>query len=106
MDEIATMIGLTNIFGDVEYAWPTVSEEQVIERNPDFIVTITMFDSLGEDPIAEIMNREGWQDVTAVKNGAILNLVGNELSRPAPRLVEGAQALYDFATGAEADRAA
>jgi hypothetical protein len=25
-----------------------------------------------------------------------LNLVNNELSRPAPRLVEGAQMLYDF----------
>ena len=106
MDEIASMLGLTNIFGDVEYAWPSVSEEQVIERNPDYIVTITMFDSLGEDPIAEIMNREGWQDVTAVRNGAILNLVGNELSRPAPRLVEGAKLLYDFVTGAAADEAA
>ena len=32
----------------------------------------------------------------AVKNNAVLNLANNELSRPAPRLLDGAKALYDF----------
>jgi len=34
--------------------------------------------------------------VNAVKNKAILNLQNNELSRPVPRLSEGAKLLYDF----------
>ena len=38
----------------------------------------------------------GWQEVTAVKNGDILNLQTNELSRPGPRLADGAKALFDF----------
>ena len=37
-----------------------------------------------------------WENVTAVRNGAILNLQNDELSRPAPRLVDGAQLLFDF----------
>ena len=47
-------------------------------------------------PVEEIMSRTGWETITAVKNGAILNLQNNELSRPAPRLAEGAQMLFDF----------
>ena len=95
MDEIATMVGLKNCFGDVE-GWAEISEEQVIERDPDYIVTITMYFGEGPTPEEEIMSRPGWQDITAVKNGAILNLQNNELSRPTPRLMDGAQMLYDF----------
>ena len=38
-----------------------------------------------------------WQRI--VKNGDILNLPNNELSRPSPRLADGAQMLYDFVFG-------
>ena len=95
MDEVANMMGLKNCFDDVE-GWSEISQEQVIERNPDYIVTITMYFGEGPTPEEEILSREGWADVTAVKNKAILNLPNNELSRPAPRLVDGAKALYDF----------
>ena len=95
MNEIAQMGGLKNCFDDVP-GWAEVSEEQVIERNPDYIVTITMYFGEGPTPEEEIMSRPGWQDITAVKNGAILNLQNNELSRPTPRLMDGAKMLYDF----------
>lgn len=95
MDEIAQLMGLKNCFGDVEY-WPQVSEEQVIERNPDFIVTITMYDGQGPAPDEEIASRAGWQDINAVKNGNILYYEDNEFARPGPRLAEGAQILFDF----------
>ena len=89
------MLGLTNIFTDVD-TWAEVSEEQVISRNPDYIVTITMFNGQGPKPEEEIMARKGWENITAVKNAAILNLQNNELSRPGPRLADGANMLYDF----------
>ena len=98
MNEIAEMLGLKNVFDDVD-GYAEISEEQVIERNPDYIVTITMYFGDGPTPVDEIMSRSGWEDVTAVRNSDILNLVNNELSRPAPRLVEGAQLMYDFVYG-------
>ena len=106
MDEIANMLGLTNCFADVT-GWGEISEEQVLERNPDYIMTISMYSGEGPTPEEEIASRAGWENVTAVKNGAILNLQNNELSRPAPRLAEGAQMLADFIAGVEAnDKAA
>ena len=106
MDEIANMMGLKNCFADVT-GWSEISEEQVLERNPDYIMTISMYSGEGPTPEEEIASRAGWENVTAVKNGAILNLQNNELSRPAPRLAGGAQMLADFIAGVEAnDKAA
>ena len=95
MDEIATMLGLKNVFADAT-GWAEISEEQVLAANPDIIVSIAMYFGEGQTPVEEILSRPGWQDVTAVKNGDILNLQNNELSRPGPRIAQGAQALFDF----------
>ncbi len=101
MDEIAKMLGLTNCFSDVvNYAG--ISEEQVIARNPDYIVTITMYFGEGPTPEEEIMARPGWENVTAVQTGAILALQNDELSRPGPRLAEGAKLLCAFVDQAHA----
>ena len=95
MNEIAEMLGLTNCFADVS-GWAEVSEEQVLERDPDYIVTISMYYGTGPTPTEEILSRTGWEGVTAVKNGAILNLQNNELSRPGPRLADGAKQMYEY----------
>ena len=105
MNEIAEMIGLKNCFDDVE-GWASISEEQVLERNPDYIVTITMYFGEGPTPTEELLARPGWENVTAIKNAAILNLVDNELSRPSPRLMQGAQMMYDFVYGGAEENAA
>ena len=95
MDELAAMCGLTNAFADVE-GWAQISEEQVLERDPDYIVTITMYYGEGPTPVEEIKGREGWQELKAVKTDAILNADSNELSRPGPRLMDAAKTLFDF----------
>lgn len=100
MDELASICGLTNAFGDVD-DWASISEEQVIDRDPDYIVTITMYYGEGPTPVEEIMGREGWQDLKAVKNGQVFNASdSNALSRPGPRLKDAAVELYDFICGA------
>lgn len=98
MNEITEMLHLKNLFDDVE-GWAEVSEEQVIERAPDYIVTITMYSGEGDLPEDEIAKRAGWAEIPAVANQKILNLPNNELSRPGPRLADGAQMLFDFVYG-------
>lgn len=95
MEEAAQLLGLTNCFADVE-GWAPISEEQVLERNPDYILTVAMYYGEGPTPEQEIVSRPGWENIAAVRNRAILNLPNNELSRPGPRLVDGARILYDF----------
>ena len=53
MNEMLTMIGAENIFGDQE-GYLAVTEEAVITLNPDVI--LTMVDYV-EDPVAEILGR-------------------------------------------------
>lgn len=102
MDELANICGLTNAFADVE-GWVGISEEQVIERNPDYIVTITMYYGEGPLPEEEIMSRAGWEDLSAVANKNVFNADSNEVSRPGPRLKDAAIALYNFVNGIEAE---
>ena len=105
MNEIAELLGLRNCFAEVD-GWAPISEEQVLERNPDYIVTISMYSGEGPTPVEEICARTGWENVTAVKNGAVFNLPDNELSRPAPRLADGAAMLAELITQVTADDAA
>ena len=100
MDELAAMCGLTNAFADVE-GWAEISEEQVIARDPDYIVTITMYYGEGPTPVEEIKSRAGWDALKAVQNDAILNADSNEISRPGPRLQDAAETLFNFVYGAE-----
>ncbi len=102
MDELAEMCGLTNIFADLE-GWQAVSEEQVLERDPDYIVTITMYYGEGPTPVEEIKGRAGWGDLKAVKNDAILNADSNAISRPGPRLKDAAVELFNFINSLEGE---
>lgn len=95
MDELAAMLGLTNAFSDVE-GWAEISEEQVIERDPDYIVTIAMYFGEGKTPTEEIMGRSSWQNMKAIKNKAVLNVDSNEICRPGPRLVNALTDMYKF----------
>ncbi len=103
MDELASLCGLTNAFADVQ-GWGEISQEQVIERDPDFIVTIGM--SYGDEPtpVEEIKSRPGWEGLKAVVNDTVFNADNDQLTRPGPRLMEGVMSLYNFIlehTGAE-----
>lgn len=92
MHELAQMCGMQNAFADIE-GWQSVSQEQVIERDPDYIVLVT---GMGESAPDEVKAREGWGDMKAVLNDAIYNADSYMLTRPAPRLKDAAIELYNF----------
>lgn len=102
MDELAAMCGLTNAFADVN-GWGSVSEEQVIARDPDYIVTISMYYGEGPTPVEEIMGRSGWENMKAIQNGGVFNADSNSISRPGPRLKDAAIELYNFLNGGQAE---
>lgn len=88
-DHLLTLAKGHNIFAD-EVGWPQVSEETVLEKDPDVIIALYNY---VEDPVADILQRSGWQDVTAVQKQQVYHVDENIVSRPGPRLTEGVEEL-------------
>lgn len=100
--EIAEICGLKNIFGDQSDAWLMISDEQVIERNPDYII---LMNGMGDAGIDEILSREGWGDITAVREKNVYYDGTSMMTRPGPRLKDAIIELYNFVNGIEAEEA-
>lgn len=90
INTILEKINAENSAGDLE-GWPEVNEEAVLEMNPDII--ITTYGNYVDDPVKEITDRKAWSDITAVKEEEIYDVNEDLVSRPGPRLVEGAEEL-------------
>lgn len=88
-NEILSLIRAQNS-AENEDGWVMLSEEAIIELDPDVI--IVTYDYI-DNAVEEIMNRDGWQDLTAVQNDQIIVVDPDLVSRPGPRLVEGAETL-------------
>ncbi|NLF51993.1 MAG: cobalamin-binding protein [Leptolinea sp.] len=91
--ELIGMAGGVNIFGELEEEYPTISAEQLIELDPQFIIGPS---SHGDQMTAEVIgSREGWKNLTAVKNEAIYIVDGNIVSRSSPRIVDALNFFVD-----------
>ncbi|MDD3573224.1 MAG: ABC transporter substrate-binding protein, partial [Eubacteriales bacterium] len=76
--------------------WVEVSEEQVISRNPDYILTTTMYTGTGPTPVEEVMSRVGWHGMTAIRENQVLNVDGDIFTVPGPRLMDALSFLYGY----------
>ena len=92
IQELIDIVGAKNIFDDVE-GWAAVSEEQVLTRNPDVIITTSSPLTGIEDPAGEISSRANWSKIDAIKNGRVVMLDSDMISRPGPRLLDAANEL-------------
>ncbi|MBM4763255.1 ABC transporter substrate-binding protein [Bacillus sp. B15-48] len=89
MNEIIEIINAENII--TEDGWPKIDSEAVIERNPDVIITTHGFYT--ENPVENVVNRDGWQDITAVKNEQVFDVDSDRVTRPGPRIAQGVEEL-------------
>jgi len=89
--EMIEMAGGRNIFADLEQRSPQVSEEAVLARDPQVILAPSVADR--EEIVQRMRQRSGWDRIAALRNDRV-HLVPNDMvSRPAPRLIEGLQAI-------------
>ncbi|WP_243292251.1 ABC transporter substrate-binding protein [Bacillus sp. FJAT-47783] len=89
MDEMLGIIQANNVI--TEEGWPQVSAEAVIKANPDVI--ITTYGSYTPDVVDQVLKRDGWQSVTAIKEKRVHDVNPDLVNRPGPRLVEGVEEL-------------
>ncbi|MCL2576267.1 MAG: ABC transporter substrate-binding protein [Defluviitaleaceae bacterium] len=83
LNEMIEIVGATNIFADHD-GWLGVSDEQLLAANPDVILTNVEW---MDDPITEILERPGFDAITAVQNGDVFSIAENASSRSSHNIV-------------------
>ncbi|MCL2391192.1 MAG: ABC transporter substrate-binding protein [Oscillospiraceae bacterium] len=83
LHEMIELIGAENILGDME-GWVRVSDEELLSLNPDVILTSVDFI---DAPIEDIMDRPGFNAITAVRNGDVFLIDTDSSNRPNHNIV-------------------
>jgi len=93
IDELIRLVGARGAFDDLDVAWPTVSFEAVLQRDPDLIL-------LAMDDPEEYRGSMGWIDdssfwgtLRAVKAGRVHLVDADTFTRPGPAMVHAAAEL-------------
>ncbi len=86
MNELIEIAGGVNIYAHMTDASPMVSIEDVLKRNPEFIIT-------GPQGAKKIGNDPRWAEAPAVKAGRVLVADTLLVGRPSVRLGEAAESL-------------
>ena len=86
MSELVEVAGARNIFADLDAVSPQVTREEIVKRNPDFVLT-------GPENATKLRASAAWQAVPAVREGRILIVDTTLVGRPGVRLGEAARHL-------------
>lgn len=103
LNEMIELVGAENVFADQE-GWISVTEEAAIAANPDVILTSVNYI---EDPVGEILSRQGWEAVTAISEEQVYSIDNASTSLPNHRITTAleqmAQVIYpeEFASLAD-----
>jgi iron complex transport system substrate-binding protein len=86
ISEAISLAGGRNIFADLAQSWPQISAEQVLMRQPDWILAPT--DHSGGFTAAILARRPGWQTLSAVRQNRIAQITADHINRYGPRLAD------------------
>jgi iron complex transport system substrate-binding protein len=91
VDELITLAGGINIASDTKRPYSIFSQEDVIKRDPDFIIIGYMYK---KSPLDSVRRRFGWDKIKAVKDKKVYNDINPDLIfRPGPRFIDGLEEL-------------
>ncbi|HWT79260.1 MAG TPA: ABC transporter substrate-binding protein, partial [Candidatus Methylomirabilis sp.] len=90
VDKLITLAGGQNVGSDLKDTWAQISAEAVIAKNPQVIL---LGDAAYGTTPQSVVERPGWNVISAVKNNRVLTFDDNLVSRPTPRLVDGLETL-------------
>lgn len=92
INDLIKTAGGINIFQEISQAYPTVSEETIVAKNPQIII-IPQNSGITVD---SVKNRKGWSQIDAVKNDKIFIVDDNLLTRSGARIGESAEYLANI----------
>lgn len=91
INSLISLAGGVNIFGQIEQAYPIVSEESIIMANPDII----LFPDDSGLSLEAISNRKNWKTLNALKNLKVIGLPADIFSRSGPRVADAVEILAE-----------
>lgn len=92
INDVIVSAGCENLFGNINEAYPMISEEAIIAGNP---IVIILPASSGVDAAA-VAARAGWKDIIAVQNNKVFVIDDNVFTRPGPRIADCVETLYNL----------
>ena len=91
INEYLEFCGLKNIAEDSPINYPVFSREEILKRNPDYIVIPTG----GDENLKDVENLyPEWKSLKAIKNKKVLFVDRDLYSRPGSRFVEAVKDLF------------
>jgi len=87
VNDIIQKAGGINIAGDAKKSYPEYSVEMIVAKNPDII--IFSHHGSSNQSVEDILSRQGWENVNAIKNKKVFYIDENLVQRATPRLVDG-----------------
>ncbi len=84
MAQLISVAGADNPFRDVQGEFPTMSLEAFIARDPDVLIVGRR--EAGGSQLVVLRELPGWRDLRAVKNGAVIEVDGEQWGRPTLRV--------------------
>ena len=100
LDSVFVAAGAVNSFRDVEGQWPLISIEQIVWRNPQFVVvpvvgygTPRVAPGARDPAAAGLAGSVAWGTIPAVAEGRVISVDASLFGVPGPRMGEAARYL-------------
>jgi iron complex transport system substrate-binding protein len=90
IDDLIARAGGANIAADAATAYPKLSAEQIIAKDPEIII---LSDEGYGATVASVGTRPGWAGISAVKNGRVVTIDPDLTNRPGPRVLDALERL-------------
>jgi iron complex transport system substrate-binding protein len=84
--EMLEMGGMKNVFSDTTVRYPRVSDEVVLDRDPEVILAPSTHRS--QVSLEILAKRQGWERITAVRERKVFLIDGDKVSRCGPRMLD------------------
>lgn len=93
LNEYIRLLGYNNIVYDSKVNYPILNREEVLKRNPDYII-YSFEDNKIKEKMLEIYPE--WKRIKAIKNNGIITVDPNIYFRPGMRFVDAAEMLIKY----------
>ncbi|MGN6669734.1 MAG: cobalamin-binding protein [Trinickia sp.] len=93
VSDVVSLCGGRNVFDKLAPLVPTVSTEAVVAADPEAIVTTSQGATNHGATLPSLAAWRAWPRMTAVARGNLFAIDGDLITRPAPRLAQGAEQL-------------